>query len=351
MRENEFEKQVKEKMDDFHLRPSPEVWADVERRIRKEKKRRIIFWWPLLFILLAGGIGAGIWFINKKERTDHDTDTVKRTLNIKPAVKETPEQPNQGPVPADKNDTGLPSLTKETDAAIKKPGTTISVSNNKVTAISSNMEEAFGSKAGSVKKKKTKKNEEVSAVAIEPAEVKTALMEAEPIVVNNMATEKGIPVAEVAVADQEIKTTLHDSLQTVPAAVVSATAKPVDSVTKATVAEKQKKQPGKWNWELNASVGRSSVVNGIGAGLFKSGRLETADALGGVPALATYSSTPIYYGMSAGIGLNLQRPVSKKLQLGFGLSYNYLSNRMNVGNRVDSSRVVSNNFSAGAAVS
>ncbi|MBL7748565.1 MAG: hypothetical protein JNM19_14110, partial [Chitinophagaceae bacterium] len=46
-----------------------------------------------------------------------------------------------------------------------------------------------------------------------------------------------------------------------------------------------------------------------------------------------------------------QRPVSKKLQLGFGLSYNYLSNRMNVGNRVDSSRVVSNNFSAGAAVS
>ncbi len=351
MRENEFEKQVKEKMDDFHLRPSPEVWADVERRIRKEKKRRIIFWWPLLFILLAGGIGAGIWFMNKKERTANDTDTVKGTIIEKPAGIETPKQPEQGLVPPEKNDTGWIPATTDTNAVIIKPGTTVALSNNKLTAVNSHVQEAFSSKAGSVKKKKTKKNDEVSAVTIEPAEVKTTIPDVGPVTVNNIAAEKKIPVAELVVADQQTKTTMPDSLQTVPAAVVSATVKPADSAMKATVSEKQKKKPGKWNWELNASAGRSSVVNGIGAGLFKSGRLEVADALGGVPALATYRSTPIYYGTSAGIGVNIQRPVSKKLQLGFGLSYNYLSNRTNVGNRVDSSRVVSNNFSTGAAVS
>ena len=68
MRENEFEKQVQQKMGDLDLSPSDAVWTAVERRIRKEKKRRFIFWWPLFFLLRGGGIAAGIIWTNKKEK-------------------------------------------------------------------------------------------------------------------------------------------------------------------------------------------------------------------------------------------------------------------------------------------
>jgi hypothetical protein len=49
---NEFEKQVQQKMDELQLRPSTEVWEEVEKRIRKEKKRR---WLHYCWAEPAGG--------------------------------------------------------------------------------------------------------------------------------------------------------------------------------------------------------------------------------------------------------------------------------------------------------
>ena len=55
MLENEFEKQVRQKMNRLHLQPGTEVWEEVERRIRKKKRRRIIIFWFLLAGLFLGG--------------------------------------------------------------------------------------------------------------------------------------------------------------------------------------------------------------------------------------------------------------------------------------------------------
>src|SRR6478672_5620829 len=56
--QNEFEKQVQQKMDELKLVPSEPVWQKVEMQIRKKKdRRRLIFWIPFLGLML----GAGLW--------------------------------------------------------------------------------------------------------------------------------------------------------------------------------------------------------------------------------------------------------------------------------------------------
>ncbi len=57
MREDEFEKQVREKMEQLGFDPSESVWTGVDKEINKEKKRRVPLFWLFLFsgLLLAGG--------------------------------------------------------------------------------------------------------------------------------------------------------------------------------------------------------------------------------------------------------------------------------------------------------
>src|SRR4051794_10883597 len=55
--QNEFEKQVQQKLEELKLVPSEPVWEKVEMQIRKKKdRRRMIFWIPLFAF-----IGAGLW--------------------------------------------------------------------------------------------------------------------------------------------------------------------------------------------------------------------------------------------------------------------------------------------------
>ena len=110
MRENEFEKQVRKKMDELGFDPSEAVWAGIDKEINREKKRRRPFFW-LLFcsgLLLAG---SGYYFFTTKnnrspllktephvvknnprqeERSDHlDDEAVQGTIGneINPANK------------------------------------------------------------------------------------------------------------------------------------------------------------------------------------------------------------------------------------------------------------------------
>jgi hypothetical protein len=59
--QNEFEKQVQQKMEELKLVPSEPVWQKVEMQIRKKKdRRRLIFWIPLTALLLGSGLWLGI---------------------------------------------------------------------------------------------------------------------------------------------------------------------------------------------------------------------------------------------------------------------------------------------------
>ena len=70
MPENNFEKNVQQRMEELKLQPSGTVWGKVYDKIRKEKKRRRFIVWFLLFAFLLLG-GGGWWLL--RDNNNHIT--------------------------------------------------------------------------------------------------------------------------------------------------------------------------------------------------------------------------------------------------------------------------------------
>ena len=77
MPENEFEKQVKELMEQFHISPSAPVWEKIKKRIT-EKKRRI---WPVFFLLVSVLIVSGYFFYADINHSKQNIKTVQQSAN------------------------------------------------------------------------------------------------------------------------------------------------------------------------------------------------------------------------------------------------------------------------------
>ncbi|MDB5199683.1 MAG: PorT family protein [Chitinophagaceae bacterium] len=86
MQENEFEKQVQQKMDALKLHPSGAVWQKIEVQIRKEKRRR----WILLFfpVILIGVLYGGYVFLNRNNSNAGGQQQLTKNLNEKTTIKE-----------------------------------------------------------------------------------------------------------------------------------------------------------------------------------------------------------------------------------------------------------------------
>src|SRR5438309_10054205 len=55
--QNEFEKQVQQKMEELNFTPSEPVWLNIEKQIRNKKdKRRLFIWLPILIAFLSGSL-------------------------------------------------------------------------------------------------------------------------------------------------------------------------------------------------------------------------------------------------------------------------------------------------------
>lgn len=90
MQADEFEKKIQNKMEGFELVPDNEVWKQVAARIEKEKKKRriLICWLFPAFVLLSAAIGY--WLINNENSTnavtnnfDSNIDNSTKTENYK----------------------------------------------------------------------------------------------------------------------------------------------------------------------------------------------------------------------------------------------------------------------------
>lgn len=66
MQANEFEKKIRNQMEEFELTPDGEVWMKVAARIDEQKKRRrFVFFWFFIGFLLFGATAA--WWLTHKE--------------------------------------------------------------------------------------------------------------------------------------------------------------------------------------------------------------------------------------------------------------------------------------------
>ncbi len=346
MRENEFEKRVQQKMGDFNLRPSEEVWTAVERRIRKEKKRRFIAWWPLFFLITGGGIAAGILLRNKKEKEEIIAANIETETPIQSSLEKT-------------------SVPEPVSNSINTPNSDTATNKNTAITVKGNSEDkkitAFKS-ATSVKPdrqlkekeangiKKEENNTEVKNKDIVTADSKSNNKNEQTIIPNTVPATKNEPVIPgrdsaktsniAVVTKQDIQQKNQQQQQVL---------QPADSVSKKETRTPANKKTKKWDWGIHFSAGRSS----IGQGLSFAGQHLYLDALASQssssPALSSYSS-PVRSSFSLATGVYFKKAISKKLDFNVGLGYSYLSTKINAGSRVDSARLINNYNSQGLTV-
>jgi hypothetical protein len=80
MQENEFEKQVRNMMEEFHLSPSNAVWDKVSRRLNNKRRRKI----PFVFLLTATLLTAGyfVYYIAKNQTQNSNISTVSKSSHL-----------------------------------------------------------------------------------------------------------------------------------------------------------------------------------------------------------------------------------------------------------------------------
>ncbi len=348
MRENEFEKRVQQKMGDFNLHPSEDVWTEVERRIRKEKKRRFMAWWPLFFLLGGGGIAAGILLTNKKDKGEPITAINKTESSIQSSPeKTTVPEPVHNSKSNDNTDT---ATSKNTITIVKDKKEEVKfIADNTVTSFKPSKEIKEKKTTVIVEKKSSKENGNTAGNKDivtkdkqinnqEPDPPATVIVTSKPTIPSK-DSDKTNDIA--VVTKQEVVENKKQPEQVM---------QPADSVTNNQITKPADKKAKNWDWGISFSAGRSSIGQGLS---FAQQRLYS-DALSSQvstpPGLFSSSSSPVRSSFSWAAGLYIKKAVSKKLDFYAGLGYSYLSTKINVGTRVDSARRINNYYTQGLTV-
>lgn len=373
MPDNNFEKRLQEQMEGFKLQPSEQVWDEVEQHIRKKKdRRRIIFWW-LLPALLAGGIFTAVKFSNtgdKKILFDNNTITTVEKGNTPTEIKSNAEAGSA----LRENKTITDPLAKEEKSANNTSPDLAHADNSSIAA--ANDKKDYSQKVFIKEQKGVRRNAPVNKNQINSnyddnryPEFNMDLVTKPVIKIQNESRVDEKPVVEkqageeIAAGSNEKKPELDNkpvAVETVktdePKMNLNDTASPAtdvqvvdiakktaaDSISmpveqKATVNLKKKWQFG-FSFEIGASDLSKSLIPGAGAEDKSAAAVFQSPIVGGFVSIpkAAEERTGAAFSVKAFMHKNIKR----RLDLQAGINYSYFSTIINVGNRVDATRVL-----------
>ena len=371
MADHQFEKKLSQQMADFKLKPSAEVWQQVERQIKEDRRRRRWFFILPLAALFLGGMLYAVW--PTESTVENESTTVLEN-------KQTTVSGNQ-PAAESKNN---PSATTNTNTNTTDSPLTITKSSTEVpeqrttevttTPSKENESQAVG-KSADVNKAATKTIVQKSVPAEKTVQKNTKQQTV--IVVQPKIEEK-------IVASTTIKTTEPISVQSKPpvdtfrttdvvtiktqpqADTLVATATPVilekdstivaDAVTRvdssaATLPVPQISIPKrKLQWGLHVNAGVADIRESLFPGEML--KAETVNYLAGganIPPFANISRAIRYEytvqpSVQFGAGITVRKPFKKKHAFVTGLQYEYSSYKVTQLQKVDTFVYTSNFF-------
>ena len=373
--QNDFEKQVHQKMDELKFDPSKPVWENIEMQIRKKKDRRSFFFWlPLLSLLLGGSLF--IFYFNghnnsvaKSERSiQEDSKTSNERNNSQTSSKEnqtrqssskdtvtnrtlTQKQKTVVTTSNKKNDikektTALPvysskkvSVEREKVVALKKRSSETEIVINK------NQNQSIAKSKNTIKPGNSKTDSERSSPVDEQDEGKTGIQKTvdkktiEKETTQNKNTED--------IRKEDIKTNDTNLLKSNSTDTAKANS------NNNNIPLKGKKDSSKWKLIVAAGIGTSGINDGLK--LFGGGAKS-------ISSPNYYSNTPGGGTGSSGVGTTIPDPsipkkslafsagvlakkqIGKKIAFSTGLRYNYYSTKMQVGQKFRQDSAISSSF-------
>lgn len=324
--QNEFEKQVQQKMEELKLVPSEPVWQKVEMQIRQRKDRRRLFLWLPVAVVLIGG---GLWYaVYENAETIASKNTRSQTERRQPGNRSQDSERK----PIEHNN--LPGTLK-TENNIPVENTQRLT--NKTTPINKFVEPLKTKATPSANRSSEKSNfpEKSSRVKKEnaPAEVeKRVAVKDSPG--REVAEPAGKTTPDATLLPLQLTDTIagtkikEEEIQTIPGDSIAT--KDSSSIKKPAV---KKPAPSKWKYAVVAGSrvagsGRIGVFNGEKSLLY-----ANPNAPGGSPA-ASYGPSEVEKGLALTIGGMAKKQLGNRTAFSTGLLYNYYGNTINVGNRI-----------------
>lgn len=370
MPENEFEKQVQHKMDEFRLRPSAPVWEKIKDDLNERKRRRFFFMISLLAAAsLFGWMGYNYFFANNTNTIkDNQTETAAIKNNTTQSVNEDKPFNNQDTGTQLKHDsspvnesvgagskevagktnntkelstdfTGDKSTSSETVFTLKKQKQQDNKSRFYKQKIAKDVDDKIVSKTTEEKSSNPISKEGSNTEETEQENVKA---DRETIGHNIVTNNAGITPANFAKKD-ESPVQLEDFDAISFSANISGNTSPVVTIP-AIAANAVPGFSHKIKWGISVSAGASSRAKEP-FDFFSSASAEKAlfdaappfqqgNITGGVLVLPPSDVKP---GLAFKAGFIVEKSVSKKITVSSGLQYAYSSDRIRVGKSITAS--------------
>jgi hypothetical protein len=312
MHENNFEEQVREKMDQLGFDPAEAVWAGVDREINKDRKRRRPLFWLFFLsgLLLAGG---GYYFISGK---NNSIPVAMDRLQNHPDDKQ-----EMQPVYQD-------HISKNEKSKEDKVPPNIFAGNAKTRGLphplltgktgDNNLRGPAGDRFGKITKSGFSE---------------TGLKDSIPLNAGGDEVNTG----SGADTERQSDTSMGRKMNSLAAGRITL-ADSADGGRKAGE-NKQQKKSSYWKAGFTGSAGISSISQSLFHSAYTAYPAYLVNAPTGSPAGpgVLYKSSDLNPGFAFSAGVFVCRNLSKRISFSAGINYRYYSTKINTGNRVDSS--------------
>jgi hypothetical protein len=396
MSDHEFEKQVRQKLDDLRLKPSVESWGKIEDRIRKVGRRpAAIYWMPLLLLMLGGGgyfyfnsfsvrgkRGSELSFSqknressfenfkNKKSSGNKNENSLSQKENSrisssKNKSENSPDQKKSTNISLSdnqKNNTGIAfSEKKNENSLIQKKSTASASSQNKNEnsltqkkstniSLSDNQKNNTGIAFSENKNTKSLNQKENSHISSSKNKIKNSLVKENTVFSQSDNIKKPTLSPNTTLNTKNLP--YYSKLQQ---ASGNSLKKPLSKDLfnidnqpdfSPTINLKPKNLSKKWAVGIRASAGVSAVNEGkfidINRATVEDVAYRASFAPIGYRPPPQYTPSRLTPGFSFSAGVTFQRQLSRKISLNTGLNYLQLNTKNKVGVKVYGNQVVNN---------
>ncbi|MEO8711619.1 MAG: hypothetical protein ABI405_05815 [Parafilimonas sp.] len=342
MQENEFEKQLKEMMEEFQLSPSDSVWEKISRSIKKDKRRKM----PFIFLLLTVLITAGYFIYHVSENRNQNVNSFASSKNDSPAVpgnislKDSDKLNIQTPL--DKKDTSRLATNDKTNTLkndIKIYDTennSIKISKNKY-AYHKSIPVSNNSLLQSNDNNNTDE-QQTNLPSIKQNNI-TALSDQSFYKDSAIAEQKtSVRDTAISMAENDIADNISPNADSIIIKENRANVAVKNSTKKS--AANNYKSPN-WQFGISALYGRSNIVEGL-----ITAEKSLTQSLSNPGPVAFYDTIfhnkhPYTSSNAYGFGVLIQKKITKHGFITLGINYMHLSVKSDIGRTIDSAITVS----------
>jgi hypothetical protein len=348
MQENEFEKQIKNMMEDFRLSPSDSVWEKVGRRLNNKRRRKT----PFIFLVVAGLLTAGFFMYHIAELQQQKLNITDN--NISKSIK---------------NDS---NSTQDSESSLVKKNT---AKQTKSDSSGAAKQLQYNKKLYN-KEKVSIKNREDDFVVNENIKISNGLIPSKKYnadtldylnkpttkAYNNVVVDKPVyrdslsankPAAvhdatsNISQKNTNVDTSKNNSVKTDSVGALQNTHNNTDKKIAAKKLDKNSKTHN-WQWGINAFYGGSNAIEGLVD--FNKAQADYLSYPGSVSGFdSTHTNNPYSSSSAYHFGIMIQRKIIKNGFISAGLNFVHLSTKSNVNQKIDSTYIIRPSINLNAA--